>query len=47
MADTHKDPASMTDQELIGEWNCIDCDSEDTSRTDALADEIQKRNLDI
>ncbi|WP_157134788.1 hypothetical protein [Sphingomonas sp. PAMC 26605] len=47
MADDYKDPATMTDQELVAEWNCIDCDSEDTVRTDALAAELEKRNIDI
>jgi len=47
MSDEYKNPADMTDQELIAEWNCIDCDSEDTARTDALTAELQKRNLDF
>jgi hypothetical protein len=47
LMDTLPTPADMTDIELVQEWNCIDCDSEDTARTDALAAELEKRNLDI
>ncbi len=44
---TLPDPATMTDVELVQEWNCIDCDNEDKARTDALAAELEKRNLDF
>ena len=47
MATEPKAPTVMSDQELIAEWECIDCDSEDTSRSDALAAEMQKRELDF
>ena len=47
MATELKAPMEMSDQELIAEWECIDCASEDTSRSDALAAEMQKRELDF
>lgn len=47
MADEPKNPADMSDHELIAEWECIDCDSEDTARTEALAAEMQKRDVDL
>lgn len=47
MSDNPKDPASMSDSELIAEWNCIEFDSEDTARTEELAAEMQKRSLDF
>lgn len=45
--DTLPDPATMTDQAILREWECIDCDSEDKARTDALAAELEKRNVDF
>lgn len=42
-----KDPADMTDGELVAEWECIDCDSEDTARSNALASEMERRNLEF
>jgi hypothetical protein len=47
MSDDPKDTASMSDSELIAEWNCIECDSENTVRTEELAAEMQKRSLDF
>lgn len=45
--DKPKPPAEMTDAELVQEWNCIeDCDLTD-QRTDALAAELEKRQIDI
>jgi len=40
-------PAELTDQELLREWECIDCETEDTARTDALAAELERRQLDF
>jgi hypothetical protein len=45
--DTPKPPSEMTDQELLREWECIDCDAEDQTRTDALAAELEKREIDF
>jgi hypothetical protein len=42
-----KPPIEMKDEELLQEWHCIDCDSEDEARTDALAAELERRGLDI
>ena len=42
-----KPPAEMTDQEILREWECIDCDSEDTARSDLLAAELEKRQIDF
>ena len=42
-----KAPTEMSDHDLIAEWECIDCDSADTARSDALAADMQKRNLDF
>lgn len=42
-----KAPADLPDRELIAEWESIECDSDNTSRSDALAAELQKRNLDF
>ena len=47
MPDELKNPAVMSDREFIAEWECIDCDSEYTSRSDALAVELQNRDLDF
>jgi hypothetical protein len=41
-----KPPPEMTDQELIREWECIECEV-DTPRTDALAAELEKREIDF
>jgi hypothetical protein len=41
------DPATMTDVDLLREWECINCDAEDTARTDALAAELEKRQIDF
>jgi len=39
--------AEMTDLDLLREWECIEeCDF-DTARTNALAAEMQKRQIDI
>jgi hypothetical protein len=45
--DTLKPPAEMTDKELLREWECIDCESEDTARTDELARELERRQIDF
>ena len=47
MMDIQPNPADMTDLELVQEWNCIDCDSEDRSRTEVLAAEMEKRGLAV
>ena len=47
MTDVQPNPADMTDLELVQEWNCIDCDSEDRWRTDGLAAEMEKRGLAV
>jgi hypothetical protein len=47
MADDPKDPERMTDAELVREWNCIDCDSENKIRTEELAREMAKRSLNF
>ena len=45
--DQLKPPAEMTDQELVREWECIeDCD-QSAPRTDALAAELERRNVDF
>ncbi len=44
---TIPDPATMTDQELVRERECVeDCD-QSAPRTDALAAELEKRNVNI
>ncbi|WP_298689101.1 hypothetical protein [uncultured Sphingomonas sp.] len=44
---TLPDPSTMTDQELVREWECVeDCD-QSAPRTDALAAELEKRNVDF
>jgi hypothetical protein len=45
--DTLKPPAEMTDQELLREWECIDCDTENKVRTEELVAELEKRQIDI
>lgn len=40
-------PIEMTDLELIQEWNCIDCDVNDDVRTEALAGEMGRREIDF
>lgn len=47
MPDELKNPADMSDHELVAEWECIDCDSENTARTEALAAEMKKREVDF
>lgn len=47
MPDDLKDPAGMSDHELVAEWECIDCDSENTTRSEALAAEMKKREVDF
>lgn len=42
-----KNPGDMSDEELIAEWECIDCDSENAARTEALAAEMKKRDVDF
>lgn len=42
-----KSPTDMSDHELVAEWECIDCDSEDTGRTKALAAEMKRRDIDF
>ena len=42
-----KPAADLSDQELIAEWECIDCESvESKSRSDDLAAELKKRGLE-
>ena len=45
--DTLKHPSEMTDTELLREWECIDCDNEDEARTQALAAEMERRQIDF
>jgi hypothetical protein len=45
--DTLPAPADMTDLELVREWECLDCDAEDQTRTDALAAELRKREIEV
>ena len=46
--DAPPDPATMTDQQLLREWECIDCETaEDVDRSGALAAELEKRGLDV
>jgi hypothetical protein len=47
MVDPLPDPERMTDAELVREWNCIDCDSENKIRTEELAREMAKRGLNF
>jgi hypothetical protein len=43
-----KPPSEMTDKELLREWECIDCSSEEEDeRTTALAAELERRQLDV
>jgi hypothetical protein len=45
--DQPKSPSEMTDLELKREWECIEeCDFS-APRTDALAAELEKRQVDI
>jgi hypothetical protein len=42
-----KRASEMTDKELVQEWNCIEeCDFS-APRTDELAAELERRNIDI
>jgi len=45
--DKPKPPSEMTDDELRREWECIDCENEDEARTNALAAELEKRQIDF
>lgn len=47
MSDDLKNVADMSDHELVAEWECIDCDSENTVRTEALAAEMKRRDVDF
>ena len=47
MSDALIPTEALTDLSLLREWECVDCDSEDTERSDALAAELKKRNLDF
>lgn len=47
MPEEPKKLADMSDHELIAEWECIECDSENTARSEALAFEMKKRNVDF
>lgn len=47
MAEPEKSPAEMSDHELIAEWECIECDSEDAHRTKALAAELKRRDVEV
>jgi hypothetical protein len=42
-----KPPSEMTDDEIRREWHCIDCETEDEARTEALARELERRNIDV
>jgi len=42
-----RNPADMSDHELVAEWECIDSNREDTARTEALAAEMKKREVDF
>ena len=44
---TLPDPATMTDRELVAEWECVEECDYGTERTDALAAELEKRQIDI
>jgi len=45
--DTHTAAANLTDKELLREWEGVDCDTlTDDTRTNALALELEKRQLD-
>lgn len=45
--DTPKPPSEMTDDEIRREWECIEeCDFS-SERTDALAAEMETRQIDV
>lgn len=43
--DALPDPATMTDDAILREWEAIDCDIENITRTNALADELNERQI--
>jgi len=45
--DTPPDPSTMTDQALIAEYRTTDFDNGDWRRTDALIDEMGKRDIEF
>jgi hypothetical protein len=47
MSASDKDPAAMTDHELVVEWEAIDVDRGTTARGEALIAEMEKRQLDF
>jgi hypothetical protein len=45
--DNLKSATQLTDVELVSGWECTDCENEDLERTNELAAELERGNLDF